>query len=369
MSSERADGRGLPRAEAGSRGDEPTAELNLTEREAPRDIGERVTPTVAYESFSPMKTGEIARLGPAAPPPRTTSILPPPPPPPAARARIRTPELPPTNVTAAPIETEATRPSVQVPQGLVQGTERASARPPAPFADRKTVSLPPPPPRAAPRPQRDTVSLPTPDDRSFSAALHDAGLASELDENLLHAIAAHLHRRHIPTRRADLLEAYYAAGGDREVEARRIARDRFFLHKESEVATARQLVERFARLVPELPTLTLERIGGPHGPLVLRAGEAFSAVDDPHDEESAEDELDIDVEVEDPQPTVTIRGIVHALNSLLAKVEVRQRFVPLLSDDARELYVSVGVAEAVSLAQAGYLEDEDAESIIELGGW
>lgn len=197
--------------------------------------------------------------------------------------------------------------------------------------------------------------------------MRGAGLVAELDDAELERVVRAVGQRRGLTRRIDLLESYYQAHGDTDAALRRCAKDRFFVHRADEEATASELVGRFARLAPELAEVKLERIGTDDGPLVLRSGDQLSAVfDDP--DEDALDTGEIDLSTLD-EATVTIRGIVQALNVLLDRAGVRQRFVPLRSDAAREAYVGIGVTEAVALAQSGHLEDDDPETVMDLGSW
>ena len=124
-------------------------------------------------------------------------------------------------------------------------------------------------------------------------------------------------------------------------------------------------------LTPELGTVELDRIGGGDGPLVLKAGEHFSAVLDDYDEETDTEEYDLSEAAQHQRGVtmVTVRGLVRALNVLLDRHDVRERLVSLRGDDEREVYVALGVAEAAQLARAGFLEDENAEDMMELAAW
>jgi hypothetical protein len=199
-------------------------------------------------------------------------------------------------------------------------------------------------------------------DRRFLDSLRRAGLLAELDEEELLRIASEVMDPDPESRCVTLLELYYEAGGDAAAAARRQRSDRFFLQRVDEPATATRLVTRLADLTPELGSVTLDRIGGSDGPLVLRAGEHVAGVVDP-DEDDAENAEPRRV------PMVTLRGLVRALNVLLDRHGVRTRFVALRGDEAREVYAAVGVSEAVQLARAGCLEDDDAEDVMDLGAW
>jgi hypothetical protein len=66
---------------------------------------------------------------------------------------------------------------------------------------------------------------------------------------------------------------------------------------------------------------------------------------------------------------VTVRGLVRGVNVLLGRRDVRERLVPLRSDVMREVYVALPLTEAIDLARSGWLEEESAEDVMELGGW
>src|SRR5262249_11745722 len=154
---------------------------------------------------------------------------------------------------------------------------------------------------------------------AFVAALRRAGVASELDEHeLQRAVAGVPQSARGSTRRAALLTTYYAAAGDSAKADARRRRDRFFCHFEDEAVTAQQLVGRLAALAGEVPGLVLERIGGGEdGQLVLRSGDVIAAVVDDVEEQLDTNEVDLR-EIDERIATVTIRGLVRALNTHLA---------------------------------------------------
>jgi hypothetical protein len=204
--------------------------------------------------------------------------------------------------------------------------------------------------------------------------LRDAGLARELEGDELLRVATALSEGEGIARRIDILEAYYAAAGDGGLGKKRRTGDRFFCQRDDEPVTAIGLVEKLAELAPEVGPLVLERIGGgDDGPLILRAGVHIVALLDDY-EESLESE-DIDLREIDsdarhaPSTMITVRGLVRALNVLLDRCGVRERFVAVRSDAHREVYVATSVTDAIALARGGWLEDEDVEEVMELGGW
>lgn len=213
-------------------------------------------------------------------------------------------------------------------------------------------------------------SEPTAADALFVSAMQQAGLLGELEAEELRAILELLDAPDGPRRRLDLVEHYYAAGGRREASARRVLADRFFVHKAETPGTAREIVERLSGIAPEVGSVNLERIGvgdDADGPLVLRAGDHFAAVIDEYEETLDTDEIDLR-EI-DPAETITIRGLVRALNVLLERNGIRERLVQLRSDGERESYVAASAAAAMTLCQSGFLEDEEPEDLIDLASW
>jgi hypothetical protein len=211
------------------------------------------------------------------------------------------------------------------------------------------------------------------EDRQFLGALQRCGLLGELGSDELLRLASEVESTEEESRRVDLLQIYYDASGDSDASKRRREQDRFLVQRVGDPATAASLVARLAQLAPELGAVRLERIGGGDGPLVLRAGEHFSAVLDDYEEETDTDELDArELEVRRKRtgpPMVTVRGLVRALNVLLDRHGVRDRLIALRGDEHREVYVGLGVSEAIQLGQGGLLDDEDTEDVMELGAW
>lgn len=204
-----------------------------------------------------------------------------------------------------------------------------------------------------PRDERTTYSK---RDEDFVRLLHSAGLACELDTSELSAIAATLEDSRIDSRRMDILEMYYRGTEDASIAARRRKSDRFFLHNDYFSVSAHQLVSYLASLNPEIAPVKLQRIGTDDGPLVLRAGEHFSAVTDEDDEDA---ELG----------TVAVRALVRALNALLAKTNVSERLVGLVPDSSRELYVGVTQEGAMTLLQGGCTELSAPAALREFASW
>jgi hypothetical protein len=214
-------------------------------------------------------------------------------------------------------------------------------------------SVEPPAEDLHPREQSATYSK---RDEDFVRLLHAAGLACELDTGQLSAITSNLEESRVDSRRMDILGLYYRGNDDASVAARRRSSDRFFMHNDYFSVNAHQLVSSLANLNPEIATVKLQRIGTDEGPLVLRAGEHFSAV--------------TDVDDEDAEPgTVAVRALVRALNALLAKAEVSERLVPLVPDDSRELYVGVTEEGAMTLLQGGCTELSAVAALREFASW
>lgn len=193
-------------------------------------------------------------------------------------------------------------------------------------------------------------------DEEFVRLLHAAGLACELDTKQLATIASGIEESRVDSRRMDILELYYRGNDDASVASRRRCSDRFFVHNDYFSVNAHQLVASLATLNPEIASVSLQRIGTDDGPLVLRAGEHFSAVTDEDDE--------------DAEPgTVAVRALVRALNALLAKAEVSERLVPLVPDESRELYVGVTEDGAMTLLQGGCTEVSAVVALREFASW
>ncbi len=211
------------------------------------------------------------------------------------------------------------------------------------------------PPAGEPHPQAPSAAH-SKRDEEFLRLLHAAGLATELDTEQLLAIAADLGDSGVDSRRMDILELYYRGNDDTSVALRRRSSDRFFMHNAYFTVDAHQLVASLASLNPEVAPVELQRIGSDDGPLVLRAGEHFSAVADEDDEVSE-------------QGTVAVRALIRALNVLLAKAGVAERLVPLVPDESRELYVGVTQAAAMTLLQGGCTELSGPAALREFAGW
>jgi len=211
------------------------------------------------------------------------------------------------------------------------------------------------PPAGGPHPQAQSATH-SKRDEDFVCLLNAAGLAAELDADQLAAITSNLEDAGIDSRRMDLLELYYRGNDDTSVALRRRSSDRLFVHNDYFSVNAHQLVASLASLNPEVAPVELQRIGTDDGPLVLRAGEHFSAVTDEDDED-------------DEQGTVAVRALVRALNVLLSKAGVAERLVSLVPDDSRELYVGVTQEGAMTLLQGGCTELSVPAALREFAGW
>ncbi len=193
-------------------------------------------------------------------------------------------------------------------------------------------------------------------DQEFVSLLNAAGLACELDARQLAAIVSNISEERVDSRRMDILELYYEGNEDASVASRRCASDRFFVHHDRFSVTAHQIVAALADLNSEVAPVKLQRIGTDGGPLVLRAGEHFSAVTDEEDETGE-------------SGTVAVRALVRAMNALLAKSGVYERLVPLVPDDERELYVGVTEQGAMTLLQGGCTEISVVQALREFASW
>lgn len=203
-------------------------------------------------------------------------------------------------------------------------------------------------------------------DEEYVELLRHAGLVEELSAPLMMVLSEVLKQgpQDLEASRIDLLIRYYDAAGDADASARRVASDRFLLHKNDDLVDAHGVVERLNRLIPEVETIHLERIGGgEEGPLVLRCGEHLSAVTDDYEEELREG--DIDLRSLELVETVSVRGLVGAVNGLLARTDFDRRFLMLVADGQREVYVAVPSAGALSLLHEHVLDHDSEEWLID----
>jgi hypothetical protein len=213
----------------------------------------------------------------------------------------------------------------------------------------------------------ETVSV-APDgvDEAYVELLKHAGLVSELSAPLMMVLSEVLTQgpQDLEASRIDLLARYYEAANDADAGTRRARADRFMLHHNEDLVDAHGVVDRFNGLVPEVDTIHLERIGGgEEGPLVLRCGEHLSAVTDDYDEELGEN--DIDLRALELVETVSVRGLVGAVNGLLARTDFDRRFVMLVADGRREVYVAVTSVGALSLLHEGVLDHDSEEWLVD----
>lgn len=240
--------------------------------------------------------------------------------------------------------------------------------PPAAERAKKLSDLPP-----AAGAERLAAQLLDESDIAFVTALRNAGLAPDLTGEELLRVATSVGDAKDLTRRVDLLQAYYEAGGDERLSRTRRQLDRFLVHAEGEAATAGDLLDRLAEIAPEIGEISLERVGGSEdGPLVLRAGDHMAALLDEIEENLDTDEIDLR-ELEEQRrlgvTMVTLRGLVRATNVLLDRFGIRERLVPVGSDDEREVYIGLPLTEAIELTRGGYLDEEDPAAVMELGCW
>lgn len=211
-------------------------------------------------------------------------------------------------------------------------------------------------------------------DLAFIQALRNVGLLPDLSGEELRRslrVARGTAKREGSTQfRMELLDAHYSADGNEEIALSRRQVDRYFVHRENEPVTASTLLERLSALAPEVGSIALERIGsGSDSTLVLRAGDDFVALLDDFEESMDTGDIDIRDLEGSPSAMVTVRGLVRGVNVLLGRRDVRERLVPLRSDVMREVYVALPLTEAIDLARSGWLEEESAEDVMELGGW
>jgi len=197
----------------------------------------------------------------------------------------------------------------------------------------------------------------TEDDLAFVSALRVVGLAQELVNDELARAARHVRSSLPAVRRIELLRAYYEDDEDPLAAQRRRATDRWFLYRAEDELNASQLLARLLDIVPELAGTDLERVGGPSGTLVLRAGDDVCALEDEREDESG-------------SASVSVCDLVRAINVLLDRRLVRARLVGLIGDGVREAYLGLpSLTAAISLSSADYLAAIDAEALLDLTGW
>jgi hypothetical protein len=224
-----------------------------------------------------------------------------------------------------------------------------------PKADSPTTPTPPAPSAAA-APAGESLPL-TADDFGFISCLREAGIASELHGAELNRVARHVVSGARRGRHLDALFAYYAAGGDALVSRRRMVTDRWFIYSAKQSLNLSQVLVRLLGVLPEIAAARLERVGGPEGTLVVRSGDHVCALED-------------EIEEAPDLRTVSVSGLVHALNVLLDRQGVRARLIGLFGDGSREAYVGIAsMTAAVPLAQAGLLNVPDAEALVEQTAW
>jgi hypothetical protein len=189
----------------------------------------------------------------------------------------------------------------------------------------------------------------------FAQALYSAGLLAELKVESLGGLPR-LPEPAAAHERLDFLEAYYAAGTDPVVSLRRRATDRWFIYDASQPLAGPQLVQRLTFVLPELAHAHLERVGGKHGTLLLRAGEHVCALDDDQSVRG--------------NPTVPVGEIVRGMNVLMERRGERVRLVGLVGDGVREAYLGIGsLTLALALTKQELLTARDTESLMHLTGW
>lgn len=233
-------------------------------------------------------------------------------------------------------------------EARIRKRAHGSARPVSAFA----------PGMAAARSELLTPPALSADEVGFVAALRAAGIAAELNDHELARAARHVHSETTDqaARRIELLEAYYEVD-DPLAAQRRKATDRWFLFATDEGLDAQTLLGRLLLVVPELAGSELERVGGPDGTLVLRAGEDVCALED-------------ELELEPGVVTVSVCDLVRAVNVLLDRRLVRARLVGLIGDGQREAYLGLPSATAaIGLSSGDYLAAADAEALLDLTGW
>lgn len=107
-------------------------------------------------------------------------------------------------------------------------------------------------------------------------------------------------------------------------------------------------VERLARTLPEIPSLSLETIGGEEGVRVLRSGDRRVALDEGHPPSAA---------------------VARAANALLAHLGETFRLVPLRAGGEEGLYAAATAGESVELLSAGLLAVDGLAELLDLASF
>jgi hypothetical protein len=148
---------------------------------------------------------------------------------------------------------------------------------------------------------------------------------------------------------------------------RRRRTDRFFLVKDQDAESAVTLVQRLGEVLPELPELSIERIGREgDGALLLCSGEQIAGIVDDYELQLDTDEVDLRVLEEE---TISVRSIIHAANMLLERLGVDSRLVSIKADLHREVYLALSREGTEQLAEAQRIDEIDREETLEHAGW
>ncbi len=227
-----------------------------------------------------------------------------------------------------------------------------------------SVPSSPPPPRSAGVGSEPLIPV-----RALLALLRSVGLLRELSGDDAEALAQGLASQEEAGRWVEALRRYYMDPADPACSARRRHQDRFYLHDAAETYAATELVRRLAALTPELPGLSIERLGGEEGVLVLRAGDQVAPVLDPDETSVDTGEVDLAALEQESARSAAVQGIVRAVNALLSRLGAPRRFVQLRSDEQCEVYLAVSLDDALGMLAAGVLEDADEEELRDFGCW
>jgi len=178
-------------------------------------------------------------------------------------------------------------------------------------------------------------------------ALRGSGVAPDLVRRSFHARLGP-HARVCPTQQTifELIDSYLL--GD---ALGRVSEGRYVAHREGERESARGIVARIRRALPELGMLALadeSRHG--HSHLLLRVPGSHVEV--------APEQVEVDEwQVGDArymQRTVTVEGLVEAANELLAMKGAPFRFLPLNAPDDVDAYLAIDEAGAEMLDRVGF---------------
>jgi len=180
--------------------------------------------------------------------------------------------------------------------------------------------------------------------QQLRAALRGAAVVPDLVQRSFHArLGPHARLRPTATAVLDLLDGYFQAEG-----AGRLEEGRWLCHRDGDRDSARQIVARLRTVTPELGLLTFDTASD--GQLVLRMAGGCEPV--------APEEIEVEHlscgRSRYIRRTVTVDGLVEAVNRLLARRGIAFRFLPLATPGDVDAYLAVDPRGAEVLDRIGF---------------